>query len=273
MWSEGRTPCASFSATSFRSFLREILGIGAALIRQQIAVFRVEHKQQPVEQQQRAFADIIECRGIEFGGRFAIGDRERLRESGEHIAEDGVGQIAGDARFPLLALAECKLMERFAAMVGQECGSAKEQQEQPETVRAPCGIVEERFRTPVEQIGFASRQVEHLAEVDLEEVFRDRERAFEVQPPMPAIGEHPPPQAAVGHVIDAAQVAQHLRRGHAAIRAVMRLIAIEWPVPALRLDHARAMLESLPRWKRRGQSLPCGVAKQQGIGNVVARLG
>src|SRR3546814_3444516 len=57
-------------------------------------------------------------------------------------------------------------------------------------------------------VALAARQVEHLAEVDFQEILRDGKRAPEIEPPMPAVGEESPAQAAVGDVVDAAEIAR-----------------------------------------------------------------
>src|SRR3546814_11406189 len=79
-------------------------------------------------------------------------------------------------------------------------------------------------------VALAARQVEHLAEVDFQEILRDGKRAPEIEPPMPAVGEESPAQAAVGDVVDAAEIAKHLRRGHAVVAPAARVLAVEGPV-------------------------------------------
>ena len=76
---------------------------------------------------------------------------------------------------------------------------------------------------------------------------------------MSAVGEHAPSQATVGHVIDPAQIPQHLRRGDALFAFAARLFAIEHPIPTLRLDNAKAMLKPLPSEERRGLGLGVGI--------------
>jgi hypothetical protein len=162
-------------------------------------------------------------------------------------------------------------MERLA-MVGQEGRAAEKKDEELEGVRPPCLVIGERIGPPVEQVALAARQIEDLSEVDLQEIFGDGERAPEIQPPVPAIGEHAPSEAALGHVVDAPEIAEHLRRRYAILARSARLFAIEQPVPALRLDDAYAVLKALPGWKRRGFRLRLGVGKQQRVGNVVPRF-
>jgi hypothetical protein len=164
-------------------------------------------------------------------------------------------------------------MERLAPTVGKEGGPAEQGREQLEDVRAPDGIVGEGVGPLVEQIGSAARAIEHLPEIDLEKVLRDRQGALEVEPPVAAVGEDAPAQAAGGHVVHPAQVAQHLRGGHAVLALAAGVLAIENPVPALRLDDAEPMPEAPPRIERRRVRLRFGAAEQQRVGNVVARLG
>src|SRR3546814_14959194 len=113
-------------------------------------------------------------------------------------------------------------------------------------------------------VALAARQVEHLAEVDFQEILRDGKRAPEIEPPMPAVGEESPAQAAVGDVVDAAEIAKHLRRGHAVVAPAARVLAVEGPVPALRFDDAQAVLESLPGTERRGFGLGARQSGGQG---------
>src|SRR3546814_1157152 len=78
---------------------------------------RSEH---PVEQDQRRLAHLVEGRLVERGCILAVGGGEGLAESRKNVVEDGIGQIAGDARFPLLAFAQRELVEGLLTVAGQE---------------------------------------------------------------------------------------------------------------------------------------------------------
>src|SRR6185503_19236197 len=98
------------------------------------------------------------------------------------------------------------------------------------------------------------------------------ERSLEIEPSLPAIGEHAPSEAALGYVIDAAEIAEHLRRRHAVFARAACFLPIKHPAPALGLDDANAVLKALPRVEWRGFVLVDGVREKEGVGHVVARL-
>lgn len=100
-------------------------------------------------------------------------------------------------------------MERFA-MIGDKGRTAEEQHEELESMLTPSLVTGECVGAPIEKIGFAARQIENLAKVDFEEILCDRERPFEIEAPVPPVGEHAPSEAAFGHVIDATEITQHL---------------------------------------------------------------
>src|SRR6266446_1752637 len=114
----------------------------------------------------------------------------------------------------------------------------------------PRVVISEAVRPLVEQIAFAARQIEYLAEVDREKILGNRQSTSEVQAPMPSIRQDAPTQSAVRYIVDASQVTEHLRRRHTVLALLCDVDTIERPVPALRLDHADAMLETLPGGQR-----------------------
>jgi hypothetical protein len=89
---------------------------------------------------------------------------------------------------------------------------------------------------------------------------------------VPAIGEQSPPQATLGHVIDAAKIAKHLRRRHPVLALATRFLAIKHPIPALCLNYAHTVLEALPRSERCSFGLRVGIAEEEGVRHVVTRL-
>jgi len=118
----------------------------------------------------------------------------------------GIGAVASDFCFPLFAVPQSELMEGLAAVVGQKGVAAKDDREQLENVAAPCVVFGEDVRPLVEEVALAAWQAQDLAEVDFQEILADRQRAPEIQAPMPAAGEDAPAQPAVCYVVNAAQV-------------------------------------------------------------------
>src|SRR3546814_14406131 len=102
----------------------------------QVAVLGVEHEEHPVEQDQRRLAHLVEGRLVERGCILAVGGGEGLAESRKNVVEDGIGQIAGDARFPLLAFAQRELVEGLLTVAGQE--GVPPQDNEEEDGRASC---------------------------------------------------------------------------------------------------------------------------------------
>src|SRR5208337_4499849 len=119
----------------------------------------------------------------------------------------------------------------------------------------------------------AAAKVQYLAKIDFQEVFGYRQCALIIKPPLPAVGQHAPAQAASGHVIDAAQITQHLRRRHALLALAASFLAVEDPVPALRLDDAQPVRKPLPRQKWGGLCLRLRTSEKERVGHIVARLG
>ena len=147
-------------------------------------------------------------------------------------------------------------MERLVAMVGQESSPAEDDYEQLEDVCAPQGVVGEGIRPLIKEIRFTVLEIEHLSKIDFEEVLCDRQRTLEIEPPMASVGEDAPAQGASGHVVDPAQIAQHLSGGHAFLAFAASVLTIEDPVPALRFDDAKPMLEALPGIERLSPTSP-----------------
>src|SRR3546814_14522305 len=88
------------------------------------------------------------------------------------------------------------MVEGGRTVAGQEGVPTEENDEELEGMSAPGRFVGEGVRAPVQEVALAARQVEHLAEVDFQEILRDGKRAPEIEPPMPAVGEESPAQAA-----------------------------------------------------------------------------
>jgi hypothetical protein len=93
-----------------------------------------------------------------------------------------------------------------------------------------------------------------------------------VEPPLHAIGENAPAQLPECTIVDAAQIAQHLRgRGPLLLLALLAL-PVERPLPALRLHDAQSVLEAFPRRERGGRRLGLLVFIEQRVRHILAVL-
>ena len=220
-----------------------VVRVVADLIGQQVAIFGEEHEQDAVEQDQRRLAQLGQIVRPACPVGHGIGLGQAIGQLGEHLVEHLVGQVVSDARFPLLALLQGDRVEAGTRFRGQERLPPEQDDEQLEGVATLGGHRLFVAAAPIEQVQFAARQVEGLAEVDLQEVFGDRQGALEIEPPAAAVGQDPPTQPAFGNVVDPAQVAQHLGGGH----AVLALgLPIQDEVPLLGFHQTDAVAKSLP---------------------------
>jgi hypothetical protein len=92
------------------------------------------------------------------------------------------------------------------------------------------------LRVRREQIGLDTRRFADDRQVDFEELLRARAGALVVEPPMATVGQYPPLDSAVGGDLDAREITQHLRRGHAVVEQVRLAPAIEVTLPFLGFD-------------------------------------
>jgi hypothetical protein len=141
-------------------------------------------------------------------------------------------------------------VEGLVATISQKSVAAKNDRENLEDVPLPCIVIAEDIRSLIEKIAFATWQAEHLAEIDFQEVLGDRTGTAEIEPPVPAVCQDAPAQPAVRNIVNTAQVAEHLRRGHAILAGLPGVGAIQRAVPAFRLDYTDAMLKALPGIER-----------------------
>ena len=245
--------------------------------RQQVAVFGIEQEQQAVQQDQRRFAHLVEVlarvlAALELavahvlldGVQIAAG--QRLGQLRKDLLEHTGAEVLRNLLFVQPSLAERIGMERLIGVVprlGQKGGAAEELEEQLQAVS----------RWQFIEFALRPRYVQQRGEVDLEELFGTRAGVLPVQPPDHAVGQQAPLDAAVGDDVDAAQVAQHLRRRRARIERIDGFTAIERTAPAFGLEDRKAVAIA-PVVLRFGYRtrLGCRVREQEAIGHVFAML-
>ncbi|WP_428492000.1 hypothetical protein [Rhodopila sp.] len=191
---------------------------------------------------------------------------QRVGEDGKYLVEDNARQVAGYLLLPPPPLFQGNRMKGPALLGCQKGGPAKQHQEQPQRVTG----VDPAW---VEQIGLAAGQSKHVAEVDFEEILRDRQRALPIQAPETPIRQHPPAEPAARGVIGTAEVAQDLGRWHALV-AGAPVASIDRPVeravPALGLHQTQPVLEAPPRRLPPRPFERDGVGEEQRIWHVRA---
>ena len=156
--------------------------------RQEIAVLRVEHEQEPVEHYQRRVPHLVQ-RGVGIG----LGKRpDKVRED---LLEDHRREAARHP-FPMVAgLGDGPLVERpLVRRVGKEGIPPEHQREHLEPVPPLVG------REAVAAVG---RMPKNRPEIELEELLGDRTRPGPVQPPAGTVRQDAPAHLARGHVVDA----------------------------------------------------------------------
>ena len=227
---------------------------------QQVPIFGVEDEQKPVEQDQRGLAHL--------GQRCARrGAGDGVGEVGKDLLEDDPGQVLGD---PFLI--EAAFVER-APVEGPLVGRIRQEGLAPEHEGEDLEPMAARSGVEREQAVVAARQVQDRRQIDLEELFGDRERALPVETPVPPVGQDAPAQPAVRQIVGPAQIAQHLggRRGHF---AGLRRSAVERAAPSLRLDNGEAEFVAPPFLEETvGPVLALRIGEQQAVGHIHHALG
>ena len=176
------------------------VGVGVVTHGQQVAVFGVEDEQQAVEQHQ---GGVAHCRQI----GLRRGPRDGAGEVREDLLKNNLRQILGDAPLEIAALLQGAFVQVAAGGVAVGEGAAVE--EQGEQLQGVAAFV----RACLEQAIVVAGQAQRRRQVDFQKLVGHRPRPLPVQPPLGAVGEDSPTQAAVGQVVRPAQVAEHLRRG------------------------------------------------------------
>ena len=207
-----------------------VVVVAAVAYRQEIAVFGVKHEEKPVEQDQRCVAH--------FGQRgFGICLGQCPNKVREDLLEDQDGQAAGDPFLMEASFLDRPLVKRsLVRRVGKEGIPPEHQPEHPEPVSPDIG------RDGVVAI---ARHPENRRQIKLEELFGDRARARVVQTPAGAVRQNAPPELAGGLVVDAAEVAQHLRRGRGLL-APPPGATVQRSKPPFRFHDREAVLVALP---------------------------
>jgi hypothetical protein len=183
--------------------------------RQQKPVFGVEQEQQPIQQHQRGFAQLVE---ILVGQPFSlqpaaaealfacldVAARQGFGQARKDLAEDTCTKVPGDAFFVKPRLAARIGMEASVGAVprlAKERGPVEEKEEQLQRM-AGFGVVEAPLATGHSERG---------CHVDFEELLGTRARVLPIQTPNRAVAEDAPLHRPVRDHVHAAQVAQHLR--------------------------------------------------------------
>ena len=231
------------------------LGVARVVHGQQAAVLGIEDEQQPVQQHERGVAHLGQGRVWRRGG-------DCTGQVGEDLLEHQLRQVGGDALLEIARPLYGALMQRAPVRgVRQKGGTPEEHGE--ELARATAVGFGEGERRIV-----GAGQAEHRGQVDLEELFGDRARALMIQSPLRAVGQHAPAQPAVGEVVGAAQIAQHLRGWGQGFPAAPGG-AVERAAPAFRLYQRRA--DGVPRrpfGQSDGAGLGRGVREQQAVRHI-----
>ena len=145
--------------------------------------------------------------------------------------------------------------------VGKEGIPPEHQPEHPEPVSPDIG------RDGVVAI---ARHPENRRQIKLEELFGDRARARVVQTPAGAVRQNAPPELAGGLVVDAAEVAQHLRRGRGLL-APPPGATVQRSKPPFRFHDREAVLVALPLLGEAVRPVLRGaVGEQQSVRHVFA---
>ena len=236
------------------------VGVGVVAHGQQVAVFGVEDEQQAVEQHQGGLPHLLK---LSPGRRLGDG----LGQVGENLLKNDLRQILGDAPLEIAALLQGAFVQVAAGGVAVGEGAAVE--EQGEQLQGVAALV----RACLEQAFVVAGQAQRRRQVDAEELVGHGTRSLPIQPPLGAIGEDSPAQAAIGQVIRPAQVAEHLRRGRQGFAASPGG-AVQGPQPALGLHQRGADgVAGRPLRHPQGAAL-CGlVRKQQAIRHFFAASG
>ena len=158
-------------------------------------------------------------------------------------------------------------------MVRDKGAATKDDRKEPQKMESPSVVIRKYVRPFIEKIAFAARELEHFTEVDFEEILGYGERTPKIQAPMPPVSKNAPAQSAVRHVVDAAEITEHLRRRDPVLRFLAGIGTVERPIPALCFDHADPMLEPLPsaHWH---QIFFFGFSnwEQECVGHIIAPL-
>lgn len=94
---------------------------------------------------------------------------------------------------------------------------------------------------------------------------------MEIQAPHIPVGQDAKPDFVVGLDIDAAQILEHLRRGHAFFARITLIGAIERAIPAFGFQNGQTMLKAFPLLCfADGKRLGCRISEQQRVGNLLA---
>ena len=171
--------------------------VPAVIDREQVAVFGVKDEQQPVEKDQRRVPHVLQR------GWHAISDRARQQRV--DILEHEVRQVGRDTLFVELSLFEGADVE--SPRIGrrrQERLPAKHQREHAKGV-APLARIE--LKEPVAMPGNA----ENGGKVEFAELLGHRPRAGIVKAPLAAVRKDAPAQVAGRKIVNAPQIAEHLR--------------------------------------------------------------
>ena len=240
---------------AFPDMFTQIFAQGVGLVarvphREKTAILGVEEEQEAVERDQRRLAHFGQRRGGRGGGD---GPGERRK----HPLENQPRDVRGDPLLVEPSLVDGAPVESARIRrAGQESLAPEDKREDLEPMAA---LV----------VGEALCAGER-GEIELEELFRHRARALMVEAPDRAVGKDAPAQLAARYVIDAAEIAEHLRRGRR-FRPVRFGAPVERQAPALRLDDGDAVFVTPPRFGEPvGAALCRVVGEQQPVGHISA---
>ena len=145
--------------------------------------------------------------------------------------------------------------------VGKEGVSSEHQREHLEPV--PPGVGRKALAA-------IDRLPEDRREINLEELLGDRTRPGPVEPPAGTVRQDAPPHLARGHVVDATEVAQHLRRGRGLL-APPPGATVQRSKPPFRFHDREAVLVALPLLGEAVRPVLRGaVGEQQAVRHVFA---
>ncbi|MCM0020284.1 MAG: hypothetical protein NBV67_09845 [Tagaea sp.] len=124
-----------------------------------------------------------------------------------------------------------------------------------------------------EQVGLGAGHTQQKGEIDFDEILGARPRALPIEPPMAAIGQHPPQDLAVRRDVGTVQVAENLSGRDLVSFALRRRLAVQRHAPGLVLrDRYAVAIARGVGGRILGFGARLRIGEKQQVGDVRATL-